>query len=218
MASKSKPKRIGAFICLILGIIVLLCSFLPIYTVSAKIPDNVVVPDSSDIADAKIGITAYDAFKALIKKDHLLPENFETKIYDVIMKVDKNLQLSTSGSGHADVFKTMTENKTISLYTYIIYIGAVAMMFSGALMVVFGLLGTLIRAKLFKSFNILFSLLALLGGGATIAGSVLIGAKYTEAMLGLMTLSMSYFLIIPVAVAFISLICLLAIRNKRRIK
>lgn len=215
MASKSKPKRIGAFICLILGIIVLLCSFLPIYTVSAEIPDNTVVPD--EIANAKVGVTAYDAFKALIKKDHLLPENIETKIYDVVQKLDKNLSLSTSGTGHAEVFKTMTENKSLSLYTYVIYIGAVAMMFSGALMVVFGLLGTLIRAKFFKSCNIIFSLLALLGGGATLAGSVLIGAKYTEAMI-VMSLNMSYFLIIPIAVAFISIICLLAIRNKRKIK
>lgn len=216
MASKSKPKRIGAFICLILGIIVLLCSFLPIYTVSAEIPDNIGVAD--EIANAKVGVTAYDAFKALIKKDHLLPENIETKIYDVVQKLDKNLSLSTSGTEHAANLNRMTEDKSLSLYTYVIYIGAVAMMFSGALMVVFGLLGTLIRAKLFKSFNIIFSLLALLGGGATLAGSVLIGAKFTEAMLGLMALNMSYFLIIPIAVAFISLICLLAIRNKRKIK
>lgn len=203
MASKSKPKRIGAFICLILGIIVLLCSFLPIYTVSAEIPD------------AKTGVTAYDAFKALIKKDHLLPEKIETKIYDVVQKLDKNLQLSTSG--HDKLLKSMTDNKSTKLYAYVIYIGAVAMMFSGALMVVFGLLGTLIRAKLFKSFNIIFSLLALLGGGATLAGSVLIGAKFTEAF-AYTALNMSYFLIIPIAVAFISLICLLAIRNKRKIK
>lgn len=217
MASKSKPKRIGAFICLILGIIVLLCSFLPIYTVSLKSPSadsNIEIPD---IADIKVGVTAYDAFKALIKKDHLLPANIETKIYDIVKKIDKNLQLSESGNGHADTLKTMTDNKSLALYTYMIYIGAVVMMFSGALMVIFGLLGTLIRAKLFKSFNILFSLLALLGGGATIAGSVLIGAKYTEAMV-IMSLSMSYFLIIPVAVAFISLVCLLAIRNKRKIR
>lgn len=218
MASKSKPKRIGAFICLILGIIVLLCSFLPIYTVSLKVPSADSNLEITDIADMKTGITAYDAFKALIKKDHLLPEKIETKIYDIVQKLDKNLQLSTSGSGHADVFKSMTENKSTKLYAYIIYIGAVAMIFSGALMVVFGLLGTLLRAKLFKSFNIIFSLLALLGGGAALAGSVLIGAKYTEATLGLATLSMSYFLIIPIAVAFISLICLLAIRNKRKIK
>lgn len=214
MASKSKPKRIGAFICLILGIIVLLCSFLPIYTVSAEIPDNIGVAD--EISDAKIGVTAYDAFKALIKKDHLLPEKIETKINDIVQKLDKNLQLSTSGQ--VDILKSMTDNKSTKLYAYVIYIGAVAMMFSGALMVVFGLLGTLIRAKLFKSFNIIFSLLALLGGGATLAGSVLIGAKFTEAMSGLMALNMSYFLIIPIAVAFISLICLLAIRNKRKIK
>lgn len=213
MASKSKPKRIGAFICLILGIIVLLCSFLPIYTVSAEIPDNIGVAD--EISDAKIGVTAYDAFKALIKKDHLLPENIETKIYDVVKKLDKNLQLSTSGQ--VDILKLMTDNKSTKLYAYVIYIGAVAMMFSGALMVVFGLLGTLIRAKLFKSFNIIFSLLALLGGGATLAGSVLIGAKYTEAF-AYTALNMSYFLIIPIAVAFISLICLLAIRNKRKIR
>lgn len=218
MASKSKPKRIGAFICLILGIIVLLCSFLPIYTVSFKSPSADSNLEITDIADMKVGITAYDAFKALIKKDHLLSANIETKIYDIVKKVDKNLQLSESGNGHADTLKRMTDDKSLALYTYMIYIGAVVMMFSGALMVVFGLLGTLIRAKLFKSFNILFSLLALLGGGATIAGSVLIGAKYTEAMLGLATLSMSYFLIIPVVVAFISLVCLLAIRNKRKIR
>lgn len=217
MASKSKPKRIGAFICLILGIIVLLCSFLPIYIVSADLPDTEGVSESTDIASLKVGVTAYDAFKALIKADHLLPKDIETKIYDVVHKLDKNLLLTESGHAHAEKLKTMTDNKSLALYTYMIYIGAVVMIFSGALMVVFGLLGTLIRAKLFKSFNVLFSFTGLLGSGAALAGSILIGAKYTEAF-AFTTLNISYFLIIPIAVAFISFVCLLAIKNKRRIR
>lgn len=217
MASKSKPKRIGAFICLILGIIVLLCSFLPIYTVSLDIPDTVGVSESTDAESLKVGVTAYDAFKALVKADHLLPESIETKIYDVVQKLDKNLALSTSGEEHNAMYKSMAESKPISLYTYIIYIGAVVMIFSGALMVVFGLLGTLIRAKLFKSFNVLFSLTGLLGSGAVLAGSILIKKGFAETLAGT-ALSMSYFMIIPIAVAFISFVCLLAIKNKRRIR
>lgn len=217
MASKSKPKRIGAFICLILGIIVLLCSFLPIYTVSLDLTDTEGIAESTDVESVKFGVTAYDAFKALIKAEHLLPENIETKIYDIVKKLDKNLTLSTSGEEHNASYKAMAEIKSISLYTYIIYIGAVVMMFSGALMVVFGLLGTLIRAKLFKNFNVLFSFIGLLGSGAALAGSILIKKSFTEAMVGA-TLSMSYFIIIPIAVAFISFVCLLAIKNKRRIR
>lgn len=202
--SIKRPRRLASFICLLMGLIIIVSMFTPIFKMEIDVLGNKVTT----------GVTGYDMIKAIIKKDHLLPESVEIKINDIINKVDKDTILSTSGTVQTDFYKTLTQENTTKLYTYFIYFGAIIAAVSAIFMILFGLLGILIRAKFFKSCNILFALLALVGGALCVAGTVFI-AKPIGALITLATVPFSFWAILLTAPALIALVGYMFIRNKK---
>lgn len=202
--SIKRPRRLASFICLLMGLIIIVSMFTPIFKMEIDVLGNKVTT----------GVTGYDMIKAVIKKDHLLPESVEIKINEIINKVDKDTTLSTSGTAQTDFYKTLTQENTTKLYTYLIYFGAIIAAVSAILLVLFGLLGTLIRAKFFKSCNIIFALLALIGGALCVAGTVFI-AKPIGALIALAAVPFSFWAILLTAPALIALVGYVFIRNKK---
>lgn len=202
--SLKRPRRLASFICLLMGLLIIVSMFLPIFKLDVDILGNKVTT----------GTTGYDMVKAVINKDHLLKSGIETQIYKIVNKLDKDTTLSTSGVSHNALFKALKADSTTKLYAYFIYFGAIIALICGVLMVVFGLLGTLIRAKFFKACNILFSLFALIGSALAVVGTFLIAKPLGALFIG-MTVPFSYWAIVMVVPALIAIIGYVLIRNKR---
>lgn len=204
MASFKKQRRISSFICLIMGLLILVSMFFPILNYEMTVGEEKHVVYTA---------TPYDMLKAVLNKGSILPENVEQEIYKIVIKIDKDAALSSEGAMHSTVYKQLVEES--KLYAYFAYFGALIALAAGAVMVVFGLFGTIMRAKLFKFINISASLIAIVGGALSIAGILLLG-KLDISASAIIPVSIKFAYMTIGAPALLSIIGFMVFRPKRK--